>query len=334
MEIPKYSDIYDFENLYQAASETISDKEYYPEELRFTNKLEENLIEIQNELIWHTYTPGKGLEFKVLDPKERIIYAPGLKDRVVHTAVCRVIEPYINPRLDFDSYACRSGKGSLKAASRASLFANRYSNFLYCDIAKFFDNVPILPLENVFHKRFISDEEIMWLLHTIFMHDCPGVGIKKGCRTSQLSANVYLNELDHFIRHNLKPKGYVRYMDDFMLFSNDVDHLNSCWSEIGNFLKAFLFLRLNQKSYVGATAHGFEYVGYKIMPKYKVVRKLALNRAAKSLKEWKSGGIDNEKFYRAAASRVGHCEGTSSYKWFCDYLLKALKFALIDRPAK
>lgn len=331
MDKPKFCEVFDFENLYHAAYETIRDKRYYPDELKFTSNLEENLIELQNQLVWHTYTPGEYYEFWVYDPKKRLICAPELKDRIIHTAVCRVIERYIDPRLDFDSYACRKDKGTLDAANRAALFANRYSSFCYFDIKGFFDSIPVLPLEEIYISRFIDDSEIMWLLHTIFMKDCNGTGIKKGCRTSQLSANVYLNELDHFIRHTLKGRAYVRYMDDFIIFSNDIEYLEYCRAEIARFLEEKLFLRLNEKTYIGSTSQGFEFVGYRIFKNYKIVRKIALDRSSSTMKAWKNGKIDDLSFYRSTASRVGHCQGTASYKWYCDYLLKALKFALIDR---
>ena len=331
MNKPVYADVYDFENIYQAAKETISDKRFLPEELRFMARLEENLIDIQNQLIWHTYTPNDDYVFTVHDPKTRIINAPELKDRVVHSSLCRILEKYIDPRLDFDSYACREGKGTLAAAERAALFAEKYSNFIYFDIKNFFNSIPIIPLEDVYTKRFVDDSEIMWLLHTIFMKDCNGVGLKKGYRTSQLSANVYLNELDHFIRHKLKVKAYVHYMDDFIIFSNDTNFLEMCWVEIADFLEKDLFLRLNEKTYIGSTSQGFEFVGYRIFKDYKIVRKLALNRSRECFKGWKNGKIDDLSFYRSTASRVGHCQGTASYKWYCEYLLKALKFVLIDR---
>ena len=334
MDKPEYKDVYDFENLYQAAIETIQDKKLYPEELHFGNNLEDELIKIQNDLIWHTYTPGEYCYFYVYDPKERLICAPSLRDRVVQSALCRVLERYIEPRFDYDSYACRKEKGTPAAANRAALFAKNNTYFAYFDIKGFFDNIPVMQLEQVYLKRFVDDIEIMWLLHTIFMKDCNGVGIKKGCRTSQLSANVYLNELDHFIRHKLKAKCFVRNMDDFMIFSNDLNYLKSCLTQISNFLQDELFLQLNSKTHIGMTSQGFVFVGYMIHKDYKIVRKLVLDRSSTAMKAWQAGKIEDEAFYKSTASRVGHCQGTSSYKWYCEFLLKALKFALIDRDKK
>ena len=334
MDKPKFNEVYDFENLYQSAYETIADKRLYPEEIKFTYNLEENLINIQNQLIWHTYIPGNYNEFWVYDPKKRLISAPELQDRVIHTSLCRVLEQYIDPRLDFDSYACRKDKGTLAAANRAGLFANKYTYFVYFDIKSFFDSIPILKLEEIYLKRFVDDSEIMWLLNTILMKDCNGKGLKKGCRTSQLSANVYLNELDHFIRHSLKVKAYVRYMDDFMIFSDNIEYLKYCLNEIATFLKENLLLKLNEKTFIGGTSQCFEFVGYRIFKDYKIIRKVALDRSSSTMKAWQNDKIDDLSFYRSTASRVGHCQGTSSYKWYCEYLLKALKFALIDRQEK
>ena len=332
MKKPDFEQIYDFENIYQSAKEVLNGKKFLPHELELSFNLEEVLINIQNNLIWRTYEPSPYSNFYVYDPKMRLISAPGLIDRINQTMLCRVLEPYIGPRLDFDSYACREGKGSLKAAERAAHFINRpdCNYYLYFDIKKFFESVPIFKLEETYRNFVTDDEGILWMLHKIFMNECNGVGLKKGCRTSQLSANIYLNELDFYLRHTLHCKHFLHYMDDYLIFDSDLKRLEELKYEIPEFLKS-LFLELNGKTRIGASAAGVCFVGYKIMPDYKIVKKMTMDRQKSDFKAWKNRIIDNEALYRKLASRYGHCQGTASYKWISEELLKVLHEELTSR---
>ena len=325
MKKPDFEQVYDFENIYQSAKEVLCGKKFLPHELELSFNLEEVLINIQNNLIWRTYEPSPYSNFYVYDPKMRLISAPGLIDRINQTMICRVLEPYIDPRLDFDSYACREGKGSLKAAERVAHFINRpdCKYYLYFDIRKFFESVPIFKLEEVYRTFVTDDDGILWMLHKIFMNECNGVGLKKGCRTSQLSANIYLNELDFYLRHTLHCKHFLHYMDDYLVFDSDLKRLEELKYEIPEFLK-ILFLELNGKTRIGESAAGIGFVGYKIMSDYKIVKKVTMDRQKSDFKAWENGIISDEDLYRKLASRYGHCKGTASYKWISEELLKVL----------
>ncbi|MDR0375343.1 MAG: hypothetical protein LBH85_06425 [Treponema sp.] len=144
-----YTRVYDFENLYQAANMAAEDKKYKPAALRFFANLEENLIELQNELIWKTYRLGKYHEFKVRDPKPRDISTLPFRDRVIQIALRNIIEPIFDSRFIYDSYACRLGKGTVAAASRVSYFLGKpdATKYLKCDIHKYFYSINIKKLE-------------------------------------------------------------------------------------------------------------------------------------------------------------------------------------------
>lgn len=332
MDKPRFEQVYDFENIYQSAKEVLCGKKFLPHELYLSYNLESVLINIQNNLIWHTYEPGPYSNFYVHDPKLRLISAPGLLDRIVQTMVCRVIEPYIDPRLDYDSYACRDGKGTLKAAERVAHFINcpdcKY--YLYFDIKKFFESVPIFKLEEIYKNFVTDDKDILWLLHKIFMNECNGIGLKKGCRTSQLSANIYLNELDFHLRHSLHCEHFLHYMDDYLIFDSDLKRLEELKCEIPEFLKT-LYLGLNDKTRIGESAAGLCYVGYRIMPDYKLVKKITMDRQKNDVKAWHNGKITDDELYAKLASRYGHCQGTASYKWISEELLKILHEKLTNQ---
>lgn len=325
MDKPRFEQVYDFENIYQSAKEVLCGKRFLPHELYLSYNLEEILINIQNHLIWRTYEPEPYSNFYVYDPKLRLISAPSLIDRINQTALCRALEPYVDKRLDFDSYACRDDKGTLKAAERVAYFINRpdCSHYLYFDIRKFFESVPIFKLEEIYENFVTDDEGILWMLHKIFMNECSGVGLKKGCRTSQLSANIYLNELDFYLRHTLLCKHFLHYMDDYLIFDSDLKRLEELKVAIPEFLKS-LSLELNEKTRIGESAAGLCYVGYKIMPDYKLIKKITMDRQRSDIKAWKSDKITDEELYRKLASRYGHCQGTASYKWISGELLKVL----------
>lgn len=335
MEIPKYSEVYEFENLYQAYKIVIKEHRFYKKQLQFTANLEENLIELQNELIWHEYKPKEYNTFIVKDPKERVISAPDIRDRIIQTAICNIVEPWIEKQFDFSSYACRKNKGALAAGNRVSFYMGKPSAkyYLYGDVKHFFYSVDIAKLETLLAERFITDKDILQVLHEIMWKDCNGKGLKIGGRWNQLAANIVLNEMDFFVRQKLHAKYYVRYMDDFIIFDNSKSKLNKYKVELQVFLKENLSLQLNNKTSIDKASNGVTFVGYRIKPNGRVIRKIALDKAKSFTKGWMAGKINNEDFINGMASRVGHCVGTASYKWYCALLLKCMRFMLTQGKA-
>jgi retron-type reverse transcriptase len=326
-----YARVYDFENLYQAASMAARGKRYKPAVLRFFHQnMEEHLIEIQNELIWKTYKLGNFYNFEVYEPKRRQISALPFRDRVVQIALCNIIEPIFDSRFIYDTYACRIGKGSISAASRLSYFLQKpdATKYLKCDINKYFHSVNIDRLEGIIKTRYLDDPDIMWLIDTILRHDYNDNGIKIGNRLSQLVANVYLAEVDFFLKVKKQIPYYIRYMDDFIVVSNSKEKLRKILNEVEGFLENHLLLKLNNKTKIDNCKNGIDFVGYRIFPKNKIVKKSSMNRTLAVFRAWRNGKISDDRFLASIGSRIGHAKGTASYLFYINIILKALQWAL------
>lgn len=237
-----YDEICSYEGLYQSHLEARKGKRYRDDVLVFTDRLEENLIELQNELIWQTYKVGKYRQFYVREPKLRLVMALQYRDRIVQWAIYRQLYPFYDKMFIEDSYACRRGKGSHKAADKLQYWLRQVSRkpgkwyYLKLDISKYFYRVDHLVLLEILSRR-IKDPRLFQLLREIINSEdtrfglpagvspdeCPeedwlsDVGMPIGNLTSQLFANIYLNELDQLCKHELHLHYYIRYMDDVII---------------------------------------------------------------------------------------------------------------------
>lgn len=323
-----YPKIYDFHNLYNAYIKARKGKRYKNEALKFKLNLEGNLIELQNDLIYKTFENGRYREFTIYEPKERVIMALPFRDRVVHHALCNVIEPIFENRFIYDSYACRPGKGTHAAADRTTEFLRktiRKWNNVYClkaDIKKYFYNINHNILKKIIRKK-IACRDTLWLIDRIIdssadEKDINPVGIPIGNLTSQLFANIYLNELDYFIKHQLKIKYYIRYMDDFIILHNNKKYLWYMLDEIKAFLNNELNLQLNEKTSVFPINHGVNFVGYRIWPTHRLLRKSSIKRIKRGLKklqrDFNEGEIPLKKVEATIMSWLGHCKHADTYR--------------------
>ncbi len=245
-----FSKLTSWENLLAAARKAQQRKRTRPDVLAYHFQLETELYRLQQSLLLGTYKPGEYRSFEVCDPKRRLISAAPFGDRVLHHAICRVIEPMLERRFIFDSYACRRGKGQVRALRRARYYAQRHRFVVQTDIQKYFASIDHDLLEaqlaHVFH-----DDRLMRLSNMILrmpfesqkMPDCfPGddlftpiersCGLPIGNQTSQLWGNLYLDPIDHFIKEELRVPGYVRYMDDLALFVDSKAQAWKCLSAI------------------------------------------------------------------------------------------------------
>ncbi len=226
------------ENLLAAAHDALRGKRQRGPGFRFWVELEPEICRLHDELVSGDYRHGAYTYFTIHEPKDRLVAAAPFRDRVVHHAIVRVIEPIFEPRFIEDSFACRRGKGTHAAMRRARQFARRFPYALKCDVQKYFPSIDHGVLFSQL-TRVIADERLLGLLAGILDTHADGVrhewpaggslfdvrcrkrGLPIGNLTSQFFANVYLNPLDHFVKHDLRVKGYVRYLDDFLLFGHD-----------------------------------------------------------------------------------------------------------------
>jgi len=299
-----YEKICSFENLYLAYLKARKCKRYRNEILKFSYNLEENLLKLRKELLSQSYRHGPYRTFIVNDSKKRIIKAAPFRDRVVHHALCNLIEPIFDRGFIYNTYACRKEKGTHRAIKRLEGFLRSISDrgvmlkdtyCLQCDISKYFANIDHKILTS-FIKRKIKDEKALWLIekiikssyeHKIFknLFEFRLSGIPIGNLTSQLFANIYLNELDQFIKHKLREKHYLRYMDDFVILYADKKHLHELKKLIQEFLQEKLKLKFHpKKANIFPVRQGIDFLGYRIFKEYKLLRKSTIKRYIKRTK--------------------------------------------------
>ncbi len=351
--ITLYDQVVDFHNLYRAYVGAREHKQYRDSILKFSYKLEENLIALRQELIYKTYRHGGYRQFIVNDSKKRLIKAAPFRDRVVHHALCNIIEPILEPGFIYDSYACRKGKGTHLAVKRLEKFIrslkSRAQNkgqkgqniyCLQCDISKYFDSVDHDVLIKLLERK-IKDEDVLWLCREIVasnQQSCPPLpergegrrGIPIGNLTSQLFANVYLNELDHFVKRVLHEEYYIRYMDDFLILGLDKKHLRYDKERIRIFLNNQLKLTLHPKKAeifpidpIGkpmasnGAGRGVDFLGYVVRDGKRYLRKSTVRRFLKKSRRYtimlKNGQVSEQCILNAYASWRGYFKFADSY---------------------
>jgi len=312
-----------FENLYNAYIEARKGKKYRKEVLEFSYNLEENLIILQNQLYWKMWAPGRYKEFYVYDPKKRLIAAPPFKDRIVHHALVRVIEPLFEKKFIYDSYACRKYKGTHTVVLRLQSFLKRAKRnwesvyVLKADISQYFPSINHDCLLKIL-SRTIRDKDVLWLCKRIIRYsDYETIGIPVGALTSQLFANIYLDQLDHFVKDDLGVKYFVRYMDDFVILGDDKKKLWGLLEEIKGFLSDRLSLRLNPKTSIFPAYKGIDFAGYRTWATHILPRKRNIKKFRKKLKwmqqAYSSGKIKLEYIKPRIMSFLGYMKHCSSY---------------------
>lgn len=248
------------------------------------------------------------------DPKPRRICAAPFHDRVVFHAICNVLEPLFERRLIFDTWACRQGKGNHAAVKRAQYFAQRRDYFLQCDVRKYFDSIDHVILKNLL-RRIIKDRPLLELLDRIIDHGPPdmppGKGLPIGNLTSQHFANLYLGELDHFLKERLRIKSYIRYMDDMLLFADDKIELHQGLAELRAFLRDQLSLSLKNENPCPMPVHvGIPFLGFRVFPAIIRLDRRALRRFRRRFRarerQYLAGEIDMETLHASVSAMFAH----------------------------
>jgi retron-type reverse transcriptase len=323
-----YDQITTFDNLLQAAHSAQKQKRYRPSTLKFNYQLESNLIRLQADLQTQTYQPGPYRTFEIYEPKPRLISAAPYRDRVVHHALCRIIMPLLDRSFIPDTYANRQGKGTHRALRRFTQFACQYRHILQCDIRRYFPNIDHEILKTLI-RRQIKCPRTLGLIDILIdsgttlpqqtLPDSlntptyfPGddllsplrpKGLPIGNLTSQFLANLYLSRFDHYVYETLKPSGYLRYVDDFALFSDDRNLLQATRPAIETYLESLRLEIHPIKSQCFATAQGANFLGFRVIPTGKSnprkpnirLRNSYLRRSRRTFKQLKHAYTQNQK---------------------------------------
>ena len=325
-----------FANLHRAAKKACYGKRFRSTVARFHFVVEQALCRLEEELKSKTYRPGRYRTFLIYEPKQRLISAAPYRDRVVHHALCNVLEPIFERRFIQDSYACRKGKGTHAAVDRCQRFARQFRYVLKADVRKFFPSMDHETLKGLLARQ-IKDPDVLWLAGLIIDHSNPQEpvidwfpdddlftpserrrGIPIGNQTSQFFANVYLDPLDHFIKDRLGVKGYVRYVDDFLVFSDDKRQLHRTKAEVEHFLER-LRLRLHpDKSVVFPTTQGIWFLGYRVFPTHRLLAQENVwrfrRRMQRLAEKYADGVIALPDIRQRLLSWLGHAGHANTYR--------------------
>lgn len=271
-----WNKIVDYDNLYTAYKAASRGKSKRREVIEFNKDVEGNIKKIQELLITGSYTTSKYIEGKVYVPKERVIYKlPFSPDRIVQHALLQILIPIWNKLLIYDCYACRKNKGVHRASLRVSKFLPKYKYYLKTDISKFYPSINHDILYNIVCRK-IKCQHTLNLIHNIIYSFSGGRNVPIGNYTSQWFGNLYLNELDQYIKHKYSNIFYIRYSDDILVLSNDKICLNNIRKDMGNKLRT---LRLSfSKWNISHTKFSVDFVGYKHFYNKVILRKCALKR--------------------------------------------------------
>jgi len=319
-----YDELCSFRNLHRAFKKAKENKRFSEGVGDFELNLEGELLKLQKEIAGRTYSPRPLRRFSIRDPKTRVIHASHFRDRVVHHALCNIIQPIFEKSFIYDSFANQTRKGTHKAVAGFDKFKRkvsengrlirnaRYSNqvighILKCDIKHYFQEVDHEVLMDIISRR-IKDDKVLWLIGAILranltsgedeiclaernkMKACDGFPSRKGMPlgnlTSQFFANVYLNELDYFVKHILRAEYYIRYVDDFVILHRSRCMLEFYKEQVDEFLKEILKIELHaDKTKIFPIYHGAPFLGFRVYYYHKLLKKSNIRHFRRRL-EW------------------------------------------------
>lgn len=332
-----YPQVYDWENLLLAWRKARKGKRGQPPAANFEREVANHLLELQQELTVKRYTPGAYVSFTIHEPKRRLISAAPFRDRVVHHALCNVLEPIFERRFIDDSYANRKGKGTHAALDRAQAFAQHYRYVLQCDVQQFFPAIDHALLLATLQRAMV-DPDLLWLCQQILQS---GVGVLAeaydmvyfrgddlfaihrprglpiGNLTSQFWANVYLNPLDHFIKRELKCPAYLRFVDDMLLFGDDKATLWEQRRDLIDFLATRRLTLHEKRCQPAPVTNGIPFLGFRLYPGQRRLKRRKsvayLRRLRSLLAAYQAGEIGLDQVNASVQGWVNHVRYANSY---------------------
>lgn len=296
------------ENFEIAYARSIFGKSKKRNVIKFKKDKENNLEKVRNVLINKTFKTSRYTEKTIYEPKKRTIYVlPFAPDRIVQHALMNVLIPIWDKLFIDTSYSCRDGKGIHEGSKKTMEFIRRNKYCLKCDISKFYPSIDQDILMDIVKKK-IKCKDTLWLIDEI-IHSFPGgKNTPIGNFTSQWFGNLYMNELDHYVKSVLRIKDYLRYCDDFCLFHNDKAVLNDAAKKIKTFIEEKLKLKFS-KCDLFPVSQGVDFLGYRHFNKYILLRKRTAKRVTKRLKRLplmlEKGIITKEQFRSSVGSTYG-----------------------------
>jgi len=324
-----------FENLLDAFRKARRGKRRSPAVAQFSLNLERELIGLQRELDAGDYGPGRYRLFTIYERKPRLIAAAPFRDRVVHHAIMNVVEPSLDQTFIFDSYACRKGKGVHAAVDRYQCWARRYTYALKMDVAQYFPSIDHDILKEKLRRR-IKDRRTLELLDRIIdgspSFDTPPMyfsgddlftplerrhGIPIGNLTSQFFANLYLDDLDQYIKQVLGVKAYLRYVDDTVVLDDDKGRLSEIRAAVRERLVVDRLRLHPRKAHVSPVAAGLNLLGYLVYPDRRRLRNDNGYRFARRLRgfacRYAEGRIGWKEIDASVQSWIGHAIHADTY---------------------
>jgi retron-type reverse transcriptase len=324
-------------NLLVAAARARRGKRKRPNVAAFEFNQEGELLTLQRELQAGRYQPGPFRTFTLFEPKRREISVAPYRDRVVHHAVCNLLTPLFEPTFVHESFACRVGKGTHAAVDLAERELRRFPFVLKADIARFFPTIDHDILLSKLRRK-LKDPELLNLLELLVRHPFPAqqpgpifpgdhlftrlertCGLPIGNQTSQFFGNVMLNALDHFVKEQLRACGYVRYVDDFLVFGHSAVELHAMCEAIRDFLRVER-LRLNpQKTVVSRSVDGVRFLGYRLTPRGRSLPRETRVRFRRRLRRWQQayarGAMTQAQIGQRLAGWLGHAQHAQCEPW-------------------
>lgn len=328
-----YSKIISFENLIFALKNARKHKTKKDYIIKFEKNFFQNLMGLCRELKFQTYNPKPLETFVLRDPKTRRISKSDFRDRVVHHALYNFLEPIFDRIFIYDSYANRKGKGNLRAIKRLCDFMKKVSRngkingwfsknqvkgyCLKADIKHYFQEVNHKILLGIISKK-IKDEKVMWLVNKIiknYISEKQGKGMPLGNLTSQFFANIYLNELDYFVKHKLKVRYYIRYVDDFVILHSSKSQLEIWKGQIIKFLKRELELDLHkEKSRIIPLSRGIDFVGFRNFYYHKLLRKRNIRKMLEKIEQFRNNEMTEEQLLASFQGWQAYAKWANTFK--------------------
>lgn len=322
-----------WENLLLAFSNAARGKHQNPDVARFEYQLADHLLDLQNDLLLFRWKPGGYHSFYIKEPKRRLICAAAFADRIVHHALCNIIEPRFEPLFSSSSFANRKGMGTHRAIDRFQLLARRYRYVLRVDIVKHFPSIDHQILMGIL-SREVEEVEIKCLTKQIIDSGCgllddeytmvhfPGDDLLAICRprglpignlTSQFWSNCYLHPFDQFIERELGVRGYVRYVDDMAFFS---DSKNELWSWKQKLVKRLARLRLtihDNSAQVMPVNAGVPWLGFVVYPGFRRIKSRKVRQATRQLRSMYFDCIQDRSTWPRMSAKVKAWVSHASY---------------------